>query len=1303
MKKTLLLLLLVIAGFSAQAQIPSGYYDNANGKSGDELKTALHDVIKGHTSISYSQLWNAFWSTDNKGNGIVWDIYSDIPGGTPSYTFELGQDQCGSYTQEGNCYNREHSWPESWFSSDGTARTDLHHIFPTDGFVNNQRGNLPYGEVQSATWTSTNGSKIGNCKSSLGYSGKVFEPISAYKGDIARAYFYMSVRYYSEDSNWGSSPMTNKSVIQNWAMTMLLSWNDQDPVSQKEIDRNNVIYSDYQHNRNPFIDHPEYARMIWDPSWTGGVSYNITCATGLQHGSVSAPTSALEGSTVAITATPAAGYMLSAYSVYKTGSPSTTVAVSSNGTFTMPGFAVTVSANFVENNTYYNIALGNVGHGSISASTNSAKAGTNITLTATPSSGYSLYSWYVYKTGDMSTTVHQGTTNSFTMPAFNVTVMATFVQGNNNGNYVKVTSAPSNWSGEYILVYEQSNTTGYVWTGVDENNCYVSKAINNNAIAPSTDYITLTISPMTGGYSIKVNGGANDGTYIYGKSNNNYINFGSSPVANAIAYASNQTTITSNNTTMSFNNASNVLRFRYYQNVQKAIQLYKKATINPTHTIHFNGNSNTGGSMSDQTVNEHEATPLTPNSFTKDNCIFNGWNTVSDGSGDYYADGATVTLLNDLTLYAQWDQLYTITLASVTNGTISASASQAVEGTSIALTATPNTGYEFDHWTVTYGQNSIDVENDQFEMPASNVSVSASFVYVGQPFEQKYYLVTSTDQLVAGRTYLIVNKEFGKALGTTQNTNNRSAEDVTVNNNTIATIGTNVCELTLGGSNGVWTFYDPIKNGYLYAAGGTGSNNHLKTQTTLSDEGKWSITFSGENATIKTSVSTVARHTIMYNNSNNIFSCYASGQKSIQLFIRSEEFDHTSSETIAQIFSFDKHVIQSGATLTVTGTATCNEPSQLIIEEGGQLIHHSDNVQATVKKSITAYTNISSSDGWYTIASPFTTYDPASALTTNNYDLYLYDEDADKEWVNYEGNDGGFTFSEGQGYLYAHNPSTTLRMTGTLNNGDYTTTIPLSWANSNADLQGFNLLGNPTAHDITFTKTDQVSDGYYYVENGSSFTYVGSNTVPAGRGFMVKANATGQTVTLNSTAKRGDVETRHGTSLLRIDVDGEQAYVKLTEGVSMPLFEFRGHHSSVYLTREGHPFIMLVRDNADAIDLCYQPSPGTHTLSVKAEETDLDYLHLIDHLTGANIDLLATPNYSFESGVKDYTSRFQLLFSPKTYDDVYGDSFVDGKTVIIDLTGRVVATDRNAKLAPGIYLLRTVNGNEVKTKKIFIN
>jgi endonuclease I len=244
-----------------KGQPPQGYYDPAAGLYGTSLQQALHDIIDNHTVITYDYVWTAFETTDKKPDGKVWDMYSDIPGGNPPYEFSFGNDQCGNYNGEGDCYNREHSWPKSWFSDQTPMYSDLFHLYPTDGYVNNERSNYPYGKVGSAGWTSLNGSKVGDCISP-GYSGTVFEPIDAYKGDFARSYFYMSTRYYNEDEGWAGSYMTNGSQLKPWAVTMLLQWNQQDSVSQKEIDRNNAVYS-IQNNRNPFIDHPDYARSIW--------------------------------------------------------------------------------------------------------------------------------------------------------------------------------------------------------------------------------------------------------------------------------------------------------------------------------------------------------------------------------------------------------------------------------------------------------------------------------------------------------------------------------------------------------------------------------------------------------------------------------------------------------------------------------------------------------------------------------------------------------------------------------------------------------------------------------------------------------------------------------------------------------------------------------------------------------------------------------------------------------------------------------------------------------------------------------
>jgi endonuclease I len=246
--------------------IPAGYYDSAENLSGEQLKVVLHQIIMNHTVCSYDYAWTAFWTTDDKPNGKVWDIYSDVPGGTPPYEYTFGVDEGGVGGEEGTGYTREHSWPKSWFGGEVSPMySDLFALYPCDAHVNGNRGAYPYGEVSMPEWTSLNGSKRGAC-SYPGYTGTVFEPIDEFKGDLARTYFYMSVRYYSEDAGWPGSPMTDGAELLPWAIDMFLSWHTEDPVSQKELDRNGAIYA-LQHNRNPFIDRPEFA--VWMFGTTG--------------------------------------------------------------------------------------------------------------------------------------------------------------------------------------------------------------------------------------------------------------------------------------------------------------------------------------------------------------------------------------------------------------------------------------------------------------------------------------------------------------------------------------------------------------------------------------------------------------------------------------------------------------------------------------------------------------------------------------------------------------------------------------------------------------------------------------------------------------------------------------------------------------------------------------------------------------------------------------------------------------------------------------------------------------------------
>jgi endonuclease I len=255
--------LLALVPLLAFGQPPIGYYNAAEGLSGEPLRSALSDIISPHTILDNNVLWQAYEITDARPNGTVWDMYSDNPGGTSAYVYQFVLDQCtAALPMEGDCFNREHTFPQSWYNDAAPMSTDLFNVYPTDSWVNQQRGNLPYGTVGSTNWTSTNGSKRGSCDWP-GCSGTVFEPIDAYKGDLARSYFYMLTRYLPLLDNW-TSPMMSGGEFLPWAEEMLLAWSTLDPVSAKEIERNNSVFA-LQGNRNPYIDRPEWIPAVWGP------------------------------------------------------------------------------------------------------------------------------------------------------------------------------------------------------------------------------------------------------------------------------------------------------------------------------------------------------------------------------------------------------------------------------------------------------------------------------------------------------------------------------------------------------------------------------------------------------------------------------------------------------------------------------------------------------------------------------------------------------------------------------------------------------------------------------------------------------------------------------------------------------------------------------------------------------------------------------------------------------------------------------------------------------------------------------
>ena len=259
---TFFLSLVLFTNLTIFAAIPSGYYTAADNKKGAALLSALQGCIDGHTVLGYSSLKNYYSDTDFTPEGYIWDMYS-----TCEFTLS---DNSGSNGVVCGMWNKEHSIPQSWFGEASPMKSDLFHVYPTDARVNNARSNYPFGETSNRSAIASSPKALGYLGTSnfSGYSGTVFEPVDQYKGDFARTYFYMVARYLDKNFNQSENGKvvftysSSTTGLTTYAVNLFLKWHRQDPVSQKEIDRNNAVYK-HQKNRNPFIDYPYLAEYIW--------------------------------------------------------------------------------------------------------------------------------------------------------------------------------------------------------------------------------------------------------------------------------------------------------------------------------------------------------------------------------------------------------------------------------------------------------------------------------------------------------------------------------------------------------------------------------------------------------------------------------------------------------------------------------------------------------------------------------------------------------------------------------------------------------------------------------------------------------------------------------------------------------------------------------------------------------------------------------------------------------------------------------------------------------------------------------
>lgn len=586
------------------------YYSSVNGR-GQTLLTSLYNKIKNNTDLGYSGLWTAYQTTDIRSDGKIYDIYSDATTFTPSSS------QCGTYSGVGDCYNREHTIPKSWWGEAQSVQgSDLIIVVPSDGKINGMRSNYPYGEVSGgASWKHPNDTKsnyLGSSANTDYVSGTVFEPFDDRKGDIARIYFYAATRYYENPVGTNNTgPVTNwtnfdgskvfgsgdgtRYGFQISYLSMLLKWHREDPVSAWEIQRNNLV-EDKQGNRNPFIDHPSYVDLIW------GGTYGAAQTNGESTNS----NSTVVNGVITTSGTPTP-ITLSSIAV---SNPK--ISYNVNDTFVKP----TVTATFSD------FSTANVTDSAIFS-------GYDLTTTGTQTVNVS----YTYG-DDTATTSYQITVSSG--------------GGSGSGNSYDLVTSTSNLSAGDVVLFGCKNKN--VVAGSLSSSYLTSEAatFSTNSITSKGNGVEFTLGKSGNNWTFT----SSEGTLKSSAAKN--VNYSSGTGTWTISISSGTATIT--NTTSSYGslqyNASSP-RFTTYSSGQTSIELYKKTGQATTPTL-------SSITLSDQTTSFNVG----------DTFVFDGTVTAT------YSNGSTADVTSSTT-FSGYDMSTAGTqevTASYTEGDVTATA-----------------------------------------------------------------------------------------------------------------------------------------------------------------------------------------------------------------------------------------------------------------------------------------------------------------------------------------------------------------------------------------------------------------------------------------------------------------------------------------------------------------------------------------------------------------------------------------------------------------------------------------------------
>ncbi len=979
------------------------------------------------------------------------------------------------------------------------------------------------------------------------------------------------------------------------------------------------------------------------------------------------PTTAYAGDVITLSATTQTGFFLVEWNVVDANNQTITV---TNNQFTMPDSNVTVTAVVTQG---FTVTLEQTANGTISADqTTGLQPGDHVTLTATPEEGCVFLAWYAYRTGDPRDVVDVIANTTIIMPASDVTVQAIFVteeeqeaqlgSGTNTNNYIPTyTRARYSLTQQIYLASELDNQKGRITKIAYRSNRAATRNLDiyirhtdNSSFSSTTDWTTM--GPSFKVFSGNVAFSASDWTTIILDTPFEYD--GTSNIIICVV----------DNTGSTTNQAAGFYR---YDGTNRA--LYANGSSAYSNVNYSNITDYTGTRIN--YVNRINITMMVPGSAES--------LTVSPGEiYDFsYVEGQGPSATNKLGIVGV-DLSNDITVNAPTNFEISLTENGTYAS---SLTIPRETGSKGNRnittWNFDDGLGSwttVDADGDgnnwysnttsgQTHNSSAGAVTSASYDSSNGALTPDNWLISP--QVELGGTFSMwacpqdaawPQEHFGIFVSTTD-----------ANPSSFTMLNEWTCE------SGVWKQYSVDLR--LYA----GQTGYI-----------------------------AVRH----------FDCTDKFRLNVDDF----ELDTEASITIempvtitpATVYVRMVGGLEAGSYIGTLNAAAGNDFTGSV-SLAGEVIFPS------FTKEIVGYAN-GSALNYYLIASPIGDVDPTEVgiqgdddanMVSGTYDLYYFDQSRDLEWINYKpsasSSNAGFSLESGKGYLYANSEDVTLVFTGRAPTEEEID-VPLAY-DAAAEIPGWNLVGNPYAVNAWLVG----NPGFYTMDVNGLYTPVTNGNINAMEGVFVVATGADQKVTFTTTeTAKGSMlalNLRKGSNLI------DRAIVRFDGGSQLPKLQFRKGSTKVYIPMDDQDYAIVSSEEMGEMPVNFKAeNNGTYTLSLSSEEVSFAYLHLVDNMTGADIDLLETPSYSFDARTTDYESRFKLVFA--TGDNSTSDTFAffsNGSFVInnegratlqvIDVTGRILKSESidgcanvNVKAAPGVYMLRLVNGADVKVQKVVV-